>query len=131
MVIRAPLLKELEGFDDRYFLSWEDVDLSVRLRNGGHKLLVVPAARIYHKGGQSGKNMDGIYGYYTVRNSLLLASKHSGSDYPRAALIILGGALRGGLRIRTFKSRRLRLIWDGLRDHLCQRYGQYQAVHRT
>jgi GT2 family glycosyltransferase len=131
MMIRAPLLKELEGFDDRYFLSWEDVDLSVRLRNAGHKLLVVPASRIYHKGGQSGKNMEGIYGYYTVRNSLLLASKHSGRDYPRAALTILGGALRSGLRIRTFKSRRLRLIWDGFWDHLFQRYGPYQAFHRS
>ena len=130
MMLRADLLRRLEGFDDRYFLSWEDVDLSIRLRNEGQKLLVVPAARIYHKGGQSGKNLDGIYGYYTVRNSLLLASKHSGEDYPRAAAAIIGGALRNCLRAESRKFPRLRLLWHGLRDHLRQRYGPYEAMNR-
>jgi len=127
MLIRADLLRRLGGFDDRYYLSWEDVDLSLRVRNEGQQLLIVPPARIYHKGGQSGKNLDGIYGYYTVRNSLLLASKHSGRDYPRAAFTILGEALRRCLRAGASRTRRLRLVWDGLRDHLCQRYGPYKA----
>jgi GT2 family glycosyltransferase len=131
MLIRARLLREIGGFDDRYFLSWEDVDLSVRVRNAGQRLMVVPRARIYHKGGQSGKNMNGIYGYYTVRNSLLLASKHSGSDYPHAAFTIVSGALRSCLRGSAFRARRLRLICDGLRDHLRHRYGPYEAFNRT
>ena len=130
MFIRAALLRQLGGFDDRYYLSWEDVDLSLRVRNTGASLLVVPSARIYHKGGQSGKSLDGIYGYYTVRNSLLLASKHSGRHYPRAALTIVGGALRRCLRLRTLRTARFRLIWDGLKDHLCHRYGPYEALHR-
>jgi hypothetical protein len=129
MLIRSELLRRLGGFDDRYYLSWEDVDLSLRVRNEGHTLLVAPNARIYHKGGQSGKNLDGIYGYYAVRNSLLLASKHSGADYPRAAVAIVVGALRHSLRIRSFRIARLRLLWDGLRDHLIGRYGPYEASH--
>jgi hypothetical protein len=131
MLIRAELLRRLEGFDDRYYLSWEDVDLSVRVRNDGKKLLVVPAARIYHKGGQSGKNLDGIYAYYAVRNSLLLASKHSGADYPKAAFTIVSGALRRTLRSRPQRLARLRLLWDGLRDHLFNRYGPYGASRLT
>jgi GT2 family glycosyltransferase len=129
MLIRAELLHRLAGFDDRYYLSWEDVDLSLRVRNEGRKLLVAPGARIYHKGGQSGKNLDGIYGYYAVRNSLLLASKHSGADYPHAAMAIVAGALRHSLRIRSFRLARLRLVWDGVRDHLTGRYGPYEASH--
>jgi GT2 family glycosyltransferase len=131
MLVRADLMRKLEGFDDRYYLSWEDVDLSLRIRKEGRRLLVAPASRIYHKGGQSGKNLDGIYGYYAVRNSLLLASKHSGSDYPRAALAIVGGALRQSLRLSTLKTRRLQLIWKGLFDHLGHRYGSYQALHES
>jgi len=130
MLIRAGLLRRLGGFDDRYYLSWEDVDLSLRLRKEGQRLLVVPGARIYHKGGQSGKNLNAIYNYYAVRNSLLLASKHSGRDYPWAALTIVGGALRRCLRLNPFRARPLRLIWDGLRDHLCKRYGPYEALHQ-
>lgn len=129
MLIRAELLLRLGGFDDRYYLSWEDVDLSLRVRNEGHKLLVAPSARIYHKGGQSGKNLDGIYGYYAVRNSLLLASKHSGADYPHAAWAIVSGALRHSLRGRSFRLARLRLVWDGVCDHLIERYGPYEASH--
>lgn len=131
MLIRAALLRQLGGFDDRYFLSWEDVDLSLRVRNAGQRLLVVPRARIYHKGGQSGKNMDGIYSYYTVRNSLLLASKHSGRDYPRAALAILREALRSCLRLSALRAGRFRLTWHGLWDHLFQRYGPYESFHRA
>jgi GT2 family glycosyltransferase len=129
MLIRAGLLRRLGGFDDRYYLSWEDVDLSLRVRNEGQRLLVVPGARIYHKGGQSGKNLNGIYGYYAVRNSLLLASKHSGRDYRRAALTIVGTHLRSCMRPSSVQARRLRLIWDGLWDHLRQRYGPYDAFH--
>jgi GT2 family glycosyltransferase len=127
MMLPADLLRKLEGFDDRYYLSWEDVDLSIRVRNEGRKLLIVPPARIYHKGGQSGKNLDGIYGYYTVRNSLLLARKHSGRDFPRAAFTILSEALRRSLRAGPHRLRRLRLVWDGLRDHLFHNYGSYKA----
>jgi GT2 family glycosyltransferase len=130
MLIRADLVRRLGGFDDRYYLSWEDVDLSLRVRKEGHRLLVVPQSRIYHKGGQSGKNLNGIYNYYAVRNSLLLASKYSGRDYPRAAFSIVSGALRGGLRFSSLRTGRFRLIWDGLRDHLCRRYGPYEALHR-
>jgi GT2 family glycosyltransferase len=131
MMIRAGLLRKLGGFDDRYFLSWEDVDLSLRIRNEGQRLLVVPRSRIYHKGGQSGKNMDGIYGYYQVRNSLLLASKHSGRHYPGAALDIIKRGLRSSLRATSRRTRRLRLLWNGITDHLLHRYGPYDAFHRS
>ena len=59
MLLRAELLGQLGGFDDRYFLSWEDVDLSLRVRDAGRKVMVAPTARIYHKGGQSGKSFHG------------------------------------------------------------------------
>lgn len=131
MLIRADVLRKHGAFDDRYFLSWEDVDLSLRIRKAGCRLLVVPRARIYHKGGQSGKNLDGIYGYYAVRNSLLLARTHSGRHYPRAAFMILTGALRGCFRLSSLRTPRLRLVWHGLKDHLFQHYGPYQALHRS
>jgi hypothetical protein len=131
MLIRAGLAKTLGGFDDRYFLSWEDVDLSLRVRNEGQRLLVVPSSRIYHKGGQSGKNLNGVYGYYQVRNSLLLASKHSGRDYPHAAFTILSGALRRCLRLSTLRTRQMHAVWDGMRDHFRHRYGPYQPCQKS
>ncbi len=133
MLIPAGLAGELGGFDDRYFLSWEDVDLSVRVRKTGRKVIIAPTARIYHKGGQSGKNFNGIYGYYAVRNSLLLVRKHGGRDYPRALFCIVTWHLKRCLHPRFSgpRGRHLRLIWEGLRDHLQQHYGQYQAAQAT
>ena len=130
MLIRAELLRELGGFDDRYFLSWEDVDLSLRVRKAGKKVMVAPMARIYHKGGQSGKNFHGIYSYYAVRNRMLLASKHSGRDYPRALLWIIYWHLKRCLHPRFTEPRfhNLSLIWQAARDHFQEHYGQYRPA---
>ena len=50
MAMRTPLFEALGGFDARYFLYFEDYDLSLRL--GRHATLAyAPAARIVHHGG--------------------------------------------------------------------------------
>ncbi|WP_446902202.1 glycosyltransferase family 2 protein [Burkholderia sp. YIM B11467] len=50
MLFRTELLKALEGFDPRYFLYFEDYDLS--LRTGARaRIAYVPAARVVHHGG--------------------------------------------------------------------------------
>jgi GT2 family glycosyltransferase len=48
----APVLAE-GGFDDRYFMYWEDVDLCVRLRARGGKIVWLPWVRVEHAAGQS------------------------------------------------------------------------------
>lgn len=52
MLIRAPALAAVGGFDEGYFLYFEDYDLSLRLAGQG-ELLFVPAVRIRHHGGES------------------------------------------------------------------------------
>ena len=41
------------GFDDGYFLWYEDVDLARRLHDDGHNSLIVGDARVNHVGGES------------------------------------------------------------------------------
>ena len=130
MLIRAKLMHELGGFDDRYYLSSEDVDLCVRVRNAGLKIVTVPAARIYHKGGRSGERMTGIRNYYAVRNTLLLMRKHTGRTYLRHAPGLVWWHVRQTLRSREAWSVRrecLRSIFDAVRDHLTGRYGPYRS----
>ena len=53
MLLRSESLAEIGGFDERYFLYFEDFDLSLRLGKKG-KLAYLPAMRIQHGGGNAG-----------------------------------------------------------------------------
>jgi len=48
MLLPAALYRQLGGFDTRYFLYYEDVDLCARLRLAGLRVALTPAARITH-----------------------------------------------------------------------------------
>jgi GT2 family glycosyltransferase len=49
MLIRGAALRMVGLLDDRYFLYWEDTDLSYRLRSLGWKLAVASNAAVLHK----------------------------------------------------------------------------------
>lgn len=48
LLLPAPRFAALGGFDTRYFLYYEDVDLSARLRLAGYRVVVTPAATVVH-----------------------------------------------------------------------------------
>ena len=48
MMFRSQVFGELGGFDERYFLYYEDIDLCSRLRLAGWKIAWLPRARIIH-----------------------------------------------------------------------------------
>ena len=53
MLARADALRQVGGFDERYFLYWEDADLCRRLRQAGHHVRYVPSATAVHRVGHS------------------------------------------------------------------------------
>ena len=55
MVVRREAFDEVRGFDERYFLYWEDADLCRRLRARGYKIRYVPTATAVHRVGQSSR----------------------------------------------------------------------------
>ncbi|MBV9831757.1 MAG: glycosyltransferase family 2 protein [Marmoricola sp.] len=110
LLMRRDLWDRIGGFDDDYFLYWEDVDLSRRVLEAGGSVAVVPGATAVHDEGGTHRGPDGggrakspTYYYFNSRNRLLFAAKHlSGSrrrrwslTAPRASYQIL---LRGGRR---------------------------------
>ncbi len=48
MTFRASVFRELGGFDERYFLYYEDVDLCARLRTKGYTVALCDQAAIVH-----------------------------------------------------------------------------------
>lgn len=54
MLCRTDALRAVGGFDERYFLHFEDLDLSVRLHAQG-RVVSDPGVTIVHHGGNSAK----------------------------------------------------------------------------
>ena len=55
MLARRDALEEVGGFDERYFLYWEDADLCRRLRARGYHVRYVPEATAVHEVGHSSR----------------------------------------------------------------------------
>ncbi|MBW3637974.1 MAG: glycosyltransferase family 2 protein [Armatimonadetes bacterium] len=132
MLLPSGVMRQLGGFDDRFFLIWEDVDLSLRVRAMGLKIGLVPAARILHKVSRSFGGRSSWGRYYHVRNNLLLARTHCGRDYPRAARRVLMSSLRDALS--TLKNRHreprnpLLVTYHAWKDHFTARYGRCSSL---
>lgn len=56
MLARRTALAAINGFDERYFLYWEDADLCRRLRDKGWQTRYVPGATVRHHVGQSSRS---------------------------------------------------------------------------
>jgi N-acetylglucosaminyl-diphospho-decaprenol L-rhamnosyltransferase len=75
MLARRDALEAVGGFDERYFLYWEDADLCRRLRARGYHVRYVPGATAVHRVGQSSRTAraasvrafhDSAYLYYAT-----------------------------------------------------------------
>ena len=65
---RTLMLKDIDVFDEDFFLLYEDVDLSFRAQLKGYKCLFVPEAVVYHKASSSIVYDSPISVYYSHRN---------------------------------------------------------------
>ena len=60
MMIKCNVLKQVGMFSDKFFLYYEDTELSYRIKKAGYKIYSVPNAKIQHLVGKSmgGKNFN-------------------------------------------------------------------------
>ena len=118
---------EVGGFDDDYFMYWEDIDLSWRWREAGGTLVLVPEATAVHDAGgtQSGAGKSPLYVYFNCRNRLLFARKRLASANGRrwwrgSAAYAWNVATRGS---RRMLARHPLLLWSALRGTLAGAFG--------
>lgn len=115
------------GFDEDYFLYWEDVDFSRRLVESGCELLVVRDAVAVHdeggtqRAGDPERAKSPTYYYFNIRNRMLFAVKHlddAGVRRWRAGVLRSAREilLRGGRRQFLRPLRPLRAAYRGVRD---------------
>jgi hypothetical protein len=72
MMVRRAVLEETGGFDEDFFMYFEDAELAWRIRRRGYRIFSVPDARIIHLGGQSNDSRDFFFpAYYQSRRLFL------------------------------------------------------------
>jgi len=73
MMVRGDALRAVGGFDPRFFLYFEDFDLSLRIRTQG-RLAYVPHVVIEHAGGHAGRK-----GFWHVRQFVISSVRFFGT----------------------------------------------------
>jgi GT2 family glycosyltransferase len=126
LVVHRDLWDLLGGFDEDYFLYWEDVDISWRCTAVGGRLVVRDDVRAVHSvgGTQGTSGKSPTYYYWNTRNRLLFAAQHlPRRDVVRWALrtpryardVLLRGGRRQFLRPLPPVSAAVRGSMSGLR----------------
>jgi len=77
------LVEKLNGFDEDFFLYYEDVDLSLRARHLGAKIWLIPQAKVFHKGSATVGKKTPSRLYYIERNRFFAKLK----NFPLSTLI--------------------------------------------
>jgi GT2 family glycosyltransferase len=74
MLIRPAVVRSVGSFDARFFAYCEDLDFSLRARNAGFRILVVPRAGVQHAAPDSDRRFRSVY--YSTRNLLEVMRRH-------------------------------------------------------
>ena len=75
-VIRRSIFESLGGFDERFFVYFEEVDLSLRVYQAGYSSVFLANAQAFHAGNGTTKQIKAHRLFYSLRSRLLYGFKH-------------------------------------------------------
>jgi len=99
LLVRRKWLEQCGFFDESFFPLWfDDVDLCLRLRRAGGKILYEPRAVFQHRGGHSAESLTfSERQVYWYRNLLYYVRKH----FPWGMTLVIRAALVVGVGMRA------------------------------
>jgi GT2 family glycosyltransferase len=106
-LIRRDIFDQLLGFDERFFVYLEDLDLSRRVKTNGWRVEFLSSVQAYHKGGGTSDKVKAMRLFYSQRSKIIYSYKHFGffgatlillstfllEPFSRTAISILRGSL--------------------------------------
>ena len=129
---RTSLLESIGGLSDNFFMYFEDIDLSFRIREKGFQLKLLPQSVIWHVGGMSNKNkektregfVNPVVHYLNIRNRIWILKQYTSLLYLPSVLLFNSLYIAGILfyfiiRLRWGKFQTAcKAVLDGLLDQI-------------
>ena len=78
MMFRKADFEKCGGFDERFFMYYEDTDLSFRMKKDGGKIMYNPNAIVRHFHAGSSGEWSPFFTYHVCKNKLLFVAKNYG-----------------------------------------------------
>ena len=78
LLIRREIFEELQGFDEQFFMYYEDLDLSFRIKKAGWKIYYLATVQSFHQGGGTSHQVKADRLYYVLCSRAYYVAKHFG-----------------------------------------------------
>ncbi|SDN97951.1 glycosyltransferase [Phyllobacterium sp. OV277] len=124
-LVLTDAVREIGMPDIRFFVSYDDIEYSLRLKKFGWRIWLVPASQIDHMRVQASRmrhSQFGVKHYYNVRNMVFLSGEYSEFKFLSIFLAIITGIAIWAVSRKKFSVMSLRMlfraIWDGLKGRL-------------
>jgi GT2 family glycosyltransferase len=121
LLIRRKLFEELHGFDERFFVYLEDLDLTLRAKQAGWQTMYLARARAYHRSGGASEQAKVARLYYSLHSRMAYGHKHyslpvalaldAGTLFVEPVVRGIAAILRGRLRELSETARGFARLW--------------------
>ena len=86
-LVRGSIFKSMDGFDERFFVYFEEVDFSYRAYQTGWNSFYLADAQAYHKGGGTSEQVKATRLFYSLRSRVRYGYKHFGVGAATALML--------------------------------------------
>lgn len=127
MLVRREAIEKAGEMPEEYFLYYEELDWSERIREAGYRIVYDPRATVFHKESATTGRESPLRSYYLTRNRLLFARRNRrGAAQSLSVLYQLGIALPKSVAAALVHGRRdlAAAALRGARDFLRRKTGK-------
>lgn len=114
-LVRREVVESVGMLDDRFFIYYEELDWSLRIRKAGYRIMVVPSSVVYHKESMTVGKISPLKSYYQTRNRILLNRIHADTLSHVAFFVYQMAASFPATVLRLLSARRMDLLTAYLR----------------
>ena len=77
MLLDRQVLEQVGGFEDRFFMYFEDTELCWRIRKAGYRLRYQPKSTVRHFHASTAVEWSPLFNFFVARNRILMLMRHA------------------------------------------------------